>query len=355
MERRDFVIASGSTILSGLITSHLSRSAVGLNFEVSAPNKDPSEVDSLLVGFETLEVTPRYLDESDPISVQAKLEVAGRTDKTSEFQASVENGKTVELKNRIDTMVVEGIDKSTFIRGDVTVMIDHPNVQDSYSQSFKVAKDAEPIPQPSSGLARWKFEQDVKDDWGSYDGTNITSVGYTNGIIGNYSKDFDSTNDDYVSTGWYGPTGEFSVSAWVYPRKYHDGKFVNNHNSPSGEHFIMGFNDGDKFYFFVDDGSVGISFKEPDSMSLNEWQHFVGTFDGIDTINGYKNGTNLFTKQNTSFGSYDNPDLEITMGVESHDKTTRPFDGRLDDVRIYDRELTSKEVSNLYDTNSING
>jgi hypothetical protein len=138
MKRRDFIVASGSTVLSGLATSQIQRPAIGLDFEISTPDKDPSEVDSLVIEFETLEITPKYLDENETVNVQAKVEVNDRVEKSNEVQTSVVNGGTKNLENNIDSIVVDGLNVSSTISGDVTVSIDHPDIQDSYSRNFRM-------------------------------------------------------------------------------------------------------------------------------------------------------------------------------------------------------------------------
>jgi hypothetical protein len=138
MRRRNFILTSGSAVLSGLVASGIQRPAIGLNFEISTPNKDPSKVDSLMIEFETLEITPKYIDEKEPVSVQAKVEVAGRVKKSNEVQASIVNGELKELESSIDSIVIDGLNVSESISGEVTVSIDHPDVQDSYSRNFRM-------------------------------------------------------------------------------------------------------------------------------------------------------------------------------------------------------------------------
>jgi hypothetical protein len=189
MKRRDFIVASGSTVLSGLATSQIQRPAIGLDFEISTPDKDPSEVDSLVIEFETLEITPKYLDENETVNVQAKVEVANQTKRSNELQTSVINGRTKNLENSIDSIVVDGLNTSSSISGDVTVSIDHPDIQDSYSQQFYVN---------GSGI----LESVVEDfDDQSYSGwTGDTSNwGFTqNPAISGYASTFDGNGANAI-------------------------------------------------------------------------------------------------------------------------------------------------------------
>jgi hypothetical protein len=119
--------------------SNLYKPAVGINFEVSTPDKDPSEVRSILVDFETLEITPEYLNENKNMKVQAKLEVANQTRKSNKLQTSVKNGITKQLENNIEPIVIDGINTGNSIRGTLTVLIDHPDISKNYSRRFAIS------------------------------------------------------------------------------------------------------------------------------------------------------------------------------------------------------------------------
>jgi hypothetical protein len=139
MRRRDFVLTSGSAILTGLATSNLHKPAVGINFELSTSDKDPSEVNSILVGFETIEITPQHLNENKNMKVQAKIEVTNQTKTSDELQTSVKNGTTKQLANDINPIVIDGINTDDLIRGTLTVIIDHPDISKKYSKRFTIS------------------------------------------------------------------------------------------------------------------------------------------------------------------------------------------------------------------------
>jgi hypothetical protein len=201
MKRRNFVVASGSTVLSGLATSQIQRPAIGLDFEISTPDKDPSEVDSLVIEFETLEITPKYLDEKEPVNVQAKVEVEDQTKKSNELQTLVKNGQKKDLKNDIDSIVVDGLNVSSTITGDVTVSINHPDMQDSYSRQFYV--NGSEIPGSEKLHSRYDFSElengttsNLPDLTGNgYDLTKGSFSGVGVSINGVQSGEFDGDND----------------------------------------------------------------------------------------------------------------------------------------------------------------
>src|SRR3989344_2321566 len=75
----------------------------------------------------------------------------------------------------------------------------------------------------------------------------------------------------------------------------------------------------------------------------NIWYHFVGVYDGAEMtvfINGTEIGTP--TSKTGNISSTAGTILQIGNGI------TSPFDGRIDDVRIYNRALSDAEIRYLY-------
>ena len=88
----------------------------------------------------------------------------------------------------------------------------------------------------------------------------------------------------------------------------------------------------------VVDGSGNIYYS--DVVSDNAWHHVAVTTNGTDTLKIYTDGslsstssTSYFTSSFTHIGS---------------DNTNRQFNGKLDQVRIFDKVLSSSEVTTLY-------
>ena len=71
--------------------------------------------------------------------------------------------------------------------------------------------------------------------------------------------------------------------------------------------------------------------------------HIVATYDGAE-IKIYINGILNKTKP----GKFQIATNQFDLGIGAQDNGFRPFQGSLEDVRIYDRALNASEISALY-------
>lgn len=199
---------------------------------------------------------------------------------------------------------------------------------------------------PDSGVARWKFDQDVTDSWGSNDGTDNTSDGYdANSALGTHAKVFDGSND-YVSqplTSLFDGSSDFSISFWVNP------KSINNT-------YYFGWYDGNTYTIQI--GGAEVRFGEVGGnehriqypLVKNTWQHIVWTFESsVPESTIYIDGSE-YDSTTSLVSTATNPVPDIGRRANTND---RYWDGKLDDGRIYNKPLRLTEVSNLYNNNSI--
>ncbi|MBA4718583.1 MAG: LamG domain-containing protein [Nitrosopumilus sp.] len=95
------------------------------------------------------------------------------------------------------------------------------------------------------------------------------------------------------------------------------------------------------------------TFSSVDSVPLGEWTHIAATYSGNSNQNGmsiYIDGDLDTTgSTNTITGSIAN-NLGFMIGSET-DGSNATFTGTIDDVRVYDVELTSQQVRSVYDEN----
>ena len=96
----------------------------------------------------------------------------------------------------------------------------------------------------------------------------------------------------------------------------------------------------------ADDGDGLLTYMNtPNQYDMNKWYHLVGTYDGKE-MKIYVNGK-LENTTNAQSGEINYPDrIFYTIGAYKDDNEDFSHKGLIDEVRIYDRALTEKEISN---------
>ncbi len=214
-------------------------------------------------------------------------------------------------------------------------------------------------PSDTGLVANWKLDEDsgatIADDSGAnnYDGT---VSGATSGASGSTTTafynagayNFDGT-DDFIdmgsNVGNFTLATPFTVSAWINPVLD-----LQNHaiygNTWSNAGYLLRVTSENKIRFIlVENGSV---YNGVDSNVLSSgWHHVVGSWDGTN-VHVFVDGTeqSVTPVQNgtvTTITSSGNAYIGRTgeTGAEHY------FDGLIDDVRVYDRALSSAEVTDL--------
>lgn len=178
-------------------------------------------------------------------------------------------------------------------------------------------------------------------DWGGFgnNGTLTNMDAGTDWIIsgGRYCLDFDNT-DDYVDCGAssrFAFTSPFSVACWF------NTNLVNDYQV-----FCSRFSGGGWFLglylskvFLQCGGTYNTAGGTP---IVSTWNHVCGTFDGT-TIRCYLNGA-----APDSIASAAPSSVSTALRIGAYLTTsTAPTNGKLDDVRLYNRVLGTNEVKLL--------
>jgi hypothetical protein len=176
--------------------------------------------------------------------------------------------------------------------------------------------------------------------------------------VANGAMDFESSSTQYVSCGdsvsalTFG-TGAHSYSTWVKPEAFVDNAYqyiVATGNNVEGAQSGFGFYDqASELKFFQSAYTTPMIYSDliASSVSAGTWYHVAMTHDGTNTqfyLNGQPVGSPQAITINTTTGKCR---IGASTGV------TSPFDGVIEDARMYNRALTAREVSQLYSGYSI--
>ena len=176
----------------------------------------------------------------------------------------------------------------------------------------------------------------VVDELGTNDGTN---VGATRGVTGKINKsfDFDGSNDyiDLNNASLFSG-GNVSAGLWFYA------------DTTSGDHTLLRKRDNEFLIrvqsnlieFQVGAGNV-VSSSSP--VSTGQWYYVVGVVEDGD-LKLYLNGV-LNNSLSTSASVGINSDF---LRIGKNGEFSSFFDGKIDEVGIWNRSLISSEVSDLY-------
>ena len=155
----------------------------------------------------------------------------------------------------------------------------------------------------------------------------------------NHSVDFDGV-DDFIQLGEPLSYTQHTISAWI--------KLVNDGSNSTVIDARDSANDG---WRMVISASQFVNYQmnsnyvvSPSAVSVGEWHHIVGTYDGT-TQKLYIDGS-LVSSATTSQTISTTTNAEI--GSRNFSDRANEFAGKIDELAIFDRALTADEVTAIY-------
>lgn len=201
-------------------------------------------------------------------------------------------------------------------------------------------------------LLRYTFETIngtiVKDTVNSYNGTASTASYYTSSYkySGNYSM-IASGNYVTLPTISYTQSKGLSFTFWMYQT-----------SEPGPDQKFLEIDHDGGIYLFIDNPSGKLSISEraalTDDITNTQWIHIACTMEYISssshTFKIYKNGSLQGTASGNFSSNYPSSSTSITGGrigrsmASGHD----PFNGYIDDFRMFNDVLSSTIISSIY-------
>ena len=197
---------------------------------------------------------------------------------------------------------------------------------------------------PTSGLvANYPFTGNANDVSGNVNNAVVNGATLTTDRFGNINSaySFDGINDDITST-FSSINTSYSLSFWYYTAVATFGK---NLFETSSSYLVTTSN---QKLDFAQNMSTGNQILTTNSTyTTNGWSHIVVSVDAILNqqkiyLNGVLDNSQTITGTLTSVSS-------LILGKRPNN--TGYFNGKLDDVRIYNRSLTPAEVGQVYTDN----
>ena len=140
------------------------------------------------------------------------------------------------------------------------------------------------------------------------------------------------------------PTGPFTVEAWVNSDEPPTGDgigLVEKYAPPASDGFLLRLDGAGRPLFGTMDGQSLALTTGRTPLGIGEWHHVVGAFDGRE-LRVYADGVLMGSTATTVTPRVGARSLKL--GARGDDRGQR-LEGRLDEVALYDRALTSDEVA----------
>ena len=199
---------------------------------------------------------------------------------------------------------------------------------------------------PTNGLIGWwPFNGNANDESGNgnHGTVNGASLGIDRFSNSNAAYDFDGVND-YIDLFNTGSQGNFSISFWFLVDTVTNqkiiSKFTNSQSFPNGWEIEVG-NNGSLNYGNGTQQQYGQNL-----YNTSTWSFGTLVFISSNSqITFYENGTQSSVYNNFSLI---NNSINIRLGARANATPSIWYNGKIDDIGLWNRPLTNAEIQNLY-------
>lgn len=209
----------------------------------------------------------------------------------------------------------------------------------------------------------------LSSDSGDYDNSSSLEGWWRMGDGANYpliknqahfsqtAVDFDGAND-YVDCGNdsslnFDGSSAFSGSAWVYWSSGGSQIFGNQENSGGYAGWSLQIW-GSKFRLVLESSLTSYIVKaDTANFTTNTWKHVAFTYDGSKTVAGVKiyiDGSEVTSTTTSDLLGSNSITSTANMAIGARAAGAAYFDGTIDDVSVYSTELSSSDITDIYNS-----
>ena len=201
-------------------------------------------------------------------------------------------------------------------------------------------------------VARWPFDTDINDTVNELESKTVNgtvkpeSFGKVNRAARFWTKEYVSTPnfEDF--------RGHFSFGGWIFPKEKRGTILSQVDKETDCSHMVGLSKKHNNIEFQLSAGgsrTAKIVVKAKPEIELHKWQHFFITYDGSSKAEGVKiyiNGNQVETVTvrddlNQKIRNY------ASFNIGQYSGEYRFFNGKIDELRVYDRTLSSEEVAQV--------
>jgi len=197
-------------------------------------------------------------------------------------------------------------------------------------------------------VAYYPFSGNANDESGNGNNGTVYGASLTNDRNGksNSAYSFDG-NNDYIDLGYGIQPDKFTLSAWIYIEKSSAYQTIitklENVSQDYYKNFELRINSNNKLFCCIPSGNrAWESFESQKLVNTHVWTFVTITYDGSTAkmyINGYKNAS--------FYGKYAYSNTKTVIGCRKVQHQNF-FNGKIDNIRIYNRAINEAEIQALY-------
>jgi hypothetical protein len=222
---------------------------------------------------------------------------------------------------------------------------------------FAVTSLAQTVPNyvPTNGLVGWwpfngnAIDESINTNDGTVNGATLTSDRFGNA---NSAYSFNGVND-YIqisNSSNFNLANGHSISIWFNPNGIQQSVIIEKFNNTNGlgdggPQLVLRTNQLIDFSIY-NNNSGNFLYSNTPSTSQS-WQHIIATWNG-NLIRLYQNSVLI---DSIPFSSILNPCIEPMMIGKRAFQSDLHFNGKIDDIGIWNRSLTQQEITTLYNGN----
>jgi len=262
----------------------------------------------------------------------------------------------------------EAIAPQMVVDGDYTIAAVAPPAQEFIGGDYTIPgyTEVEAVAPDDTGLAaHYEFENDTTDSSGNghdgtYDGVPVFVPGAPDGPNPAGAIQFDGQGPQRVEVLPFDVVGSgITIACWFKASNLdtpgNDPRMISKTaGGNNDEHWFMISSSrvGDdkvlRFRLKTDDGTTSeLKADSPGGIiPLDVWTHMTATWDG-SMMRLYKDGVEVGSTAKVGTAVATNPDLPLSIGNQPSTTDARPWDGLIDDVRIYNYGLSEGEARHL--------
>jgi len=198
----------------------------------------------------------------------------------------------------------------------------------------------------TSLVAYYKLN-DATDFWGTNDLTNVASVTFVDGKVGNCAQFNGTTQKLTTTTQWADGIGAMTMAGWVFLTSTNQrGLFFGNGEDLVGWQAGVGSTaDADSTGNNFDGVAATVAWLPFGTFGSANWHFVVMTYDGAGNWNGYVDNGAAVSRVATP---HPNPTGGSSLGWAKQNTADYFFNGNVDEFGFWSKVLSAQERTDLY-------